>query len=639
MAKKEAAANNSANLIKEIPEEKQKEIAVEICENYDTDIQSRSVWEEKRDKWYKLWAGIRGEKTDPWPGCSNVAVPLLATASNQFHGRAYQSIFAAPGLIKCIPVSSNDVERAERVEKYLNWQTLYEMEDYEDGFDKLLQLLPINGTGFRKFLWDKNEVTGIGETIGALDIVLPYRTKALKAARRLVHRLWLYYDELQIRNEQKLYENFDKVRTSPGQKEEGALKQTADEATGETRPPGDEKPHLILERHSDWDLGDGRKPYIFTVDYDSMTLLRVASRQFKGKTIDYFIDYHFIPNPEGFYSFGFGHFLETLNEMADTVFNQIFDAGSLSNMPFGFYGRRAGLKKRQVKLKPGLFMEVEDASNIHFPSLQRVDMVLFQVLGLIRQFTEQFTSTSDYLMGRESQGTKTPTAHGTLAIIEQGLVTFAVLTKRVFRALRKELKLLMALDQLHLPETKQYRVMGSEEEIAFPKIKRVDFDSVADIIPIGDPSYASKMLKTQEAMQRYEIMMQNPLVVGNPNTGDQPNKRAIWQVTSDLLDALGTPNKSKILPPLPPEPIPPEAENAMFMQGDYKSPIPGETHAEHWRVHTTFQETEFYHNMPPEYQELVDRHLLETQQVAYTEAAQLQQLGSGGALPTGEGMY
>jgi len=267
--------------------------------------------------------------------------------------------------------------------------------------------------------------------------------------------------------------------------------------------------------------------------------------------------------------------------------------------------------------------------------MQRVDQVLFMVLGLIKQFSEQFTATSDYLMGRESQGTKTPTASGTLAIIEQGLVTFAVLTKRVFRSLRKELKLLMALNQIHLPDTKQFRVMGSEADIAFPEIKREDFDSVADIVPIGDPSYASKMLKTQEAMQRYELMMQNPLIAGNPDAGIQPNKRAIWHVTSDLLDAMNTINKDKILPPLPPEPISPEEENAMFMQGDYKSPVMGEPHAEHWPIHTNFKATEFYMSMKPAYKELLERHLVETQQMAYRESQQLQQLGAG-SMPTTE---
>jgi hypothetical protein len=85
---------------------------------------------------------------------------------------------------------------------------------------------------------------------------------------------------------------------------------------------------------------------------------------------EYFVDYHFLPNPEGYYSLGFGHFLQDLNEMANTAFNQIFDAGKLSNLPFGFYGRRAGVKKKTIKLYPGLMQEVEDAQQVYFPNMQ-----------------------------------------------------------------------------------------------------------------------------------------------------------------------------------------------------------------------------------------------------------------------------
>jgi hypothetical protein len=162
------------------------------------------------------------------------------------------------------------------------------------------------------------------------------------------------------------------------------------------------------------------------------------------------------PNIEGFYSFGFGHFLEQLNEMGNTAFNQIFDAGRLSNQPFGFYGRRAGIKRAKLKLWPGRMEEVEDASQVYFPQIQRVDQVLFQVLGLIEQYTQQFTSTGDYLLGRESRGTKTPTASGTLAIIEQGLVLYNTMIKRLYRSLKKEFGTLAFLNQINLPEEKQF---------------------------------------------------------------------------------------------------------------------------------------------------------------------------------------
>ena len=627
-----------ANIVDKIPADKQEVIVREIKEDYITDIGSRSEWEAKRDRSYKLWACSREPKDTPWPGASNVCIPMLSSATNQFHARSYQSIFAPPGMVKTIPVGKNDLKPSQNVEKFLNWQTLYEIEEYEEVFDRLLQVLPINGMHFKKFWWDEKKMRPRTEHISAVDIVLPYRTQSLETVRRLVHRSYLFYDEqLDRKNDGYYHEgNFAKIpEHEEGKYDETAIKQTADEQAGETEGTS-EKPRLVLECHKTYDLGDGREPYIFTVDYNSDQLLRATSRIYKRgsyeTTINHFIDYHFLPNPEGFHSFGFGHFLEALNEMANTGFNQIFDAGRLSNQPFGFYGRRAGISRKEIKLHPGSMTEIEDATQVFFPNLQRVDQVLFMVLGLIQQYSEQFTSTSDYLSGRESKGTKTPTAHGTLAIIEQGLVTFAVMTKRIFRQLRKELRLIMTLDQIFLPDSKEYRVMENWDDIAFKDIKAEDFGSVQDVIPIGDPSYASKLTRRQEAMELYQVLMGNPLIIGNPELGIKPNQRAMHEALSDVIDTYDKKNKNLLLPDLPDESITPEVENALFMQGEDTQPKPGENHKQHMQVHAGFAQSPEGRALPKDYKALLIQHITSTQQLAYIEEQEKKKLqGQGGA--------
>ncbi len=625
------ADDTTTNIADQIPEEKRKEIALEACTQYDTDINDRSDWADKRDRYYKLWACHRDEKNTPWPNASNVCIPMLATACNQFHARSYQSIFAAPGMVKVLPVGKLDVDRAKNVETFMNWQTMYEMEEYEDTFDRTLQLLPINGLAHKKLFYNKDMERPVSEYISALDHVVPYKTKSLETAKRQTQKVWLYYSELVERNEKGLYIDFAKIIELDSGKDKTPAEElmtTADEVAGESQTSESEEQHLILEVHKKYKLDGKMKEYIFTVHYASQTLLRAVSREFeKGLVMHHFTDYHFLPNPEGYYSFGFGHFLEQLNEMANTTFNQIFDAGRLSNQPFGFYGRRAGIKSRRIKLHPGAMNEVDDASNIVFPQMQRLDQVLFQVLGQIQAYTEQFTSTSDYLTGRESKGTETPTAHGTLAIIEQGLVTFAVMTKRTFRSLRKELRLLATLNAIYLPDKKEYRVMEDTGKIAFPDIKRKDFSGKFDMIPIGDPSFASKGSRRQEATEQYQLLMGNPLVVGNPETGEGANMRGIYEVTSDLLDAYGRKNKSTIIGEPPPSTTSPEDENAMFMQGDFISPVEGEDVLKHLEVHERFLATPFFADMRTEYKELVAKHINETRQLAYKQNEKNLQLG------------
>ena len=628
------------NLIDKIPDDVQEEIANAVCEEYNIDLKARSEWEEKRNRWYKLWACEREPKTDPWQDCSNVCIPMLATAANQFHARSYQSVFTPPGIVKCIPVSENDIKRSKNVEEFLNWQTLYEMEEYEDVFDRLLQILPINGIHFKKNYWRKDLQRPFSEHVSPLDLVLPYNTKTIETARRKVHRVWLYQDELEEREEMGIYANVDKLEEgSASTEDDSSIKASADKAQGVEKPHDDEKPRLILECHRKWKFSDGVEPYVFTVDYDTRTLLRAVSRNFKvgadETVLEYFTDYHFLPNPEGFYSFGFGHFLETLNEMANTAFNQIFDGGRLTNQPFGFYGRRAGIKMKNIKLSPGGMYEVDDASQVYFPNMQRIDQVLFMVLGMIQQYQEQFTSVTELLSGRQQKGVREPTASGTRDVIEQGLVTFAVMTKRIFRSLRKELRHIMAINQIFLPDSKEYRVMGSEDKIAFFDMKKEDMESVQDVIPIGDPSYANRYARRQEAMELYQAGMSNPYIVGNPEAGMKPQTQIVHQLWSDLVESYESKNKSQLVPDIPPEKISPEMENAKFMQGEYEEPKSGENHQEHMQVHALFEKGPYFETMPDEYKELHKKHGEETLAIMQQDQMMMQRLGGQGGMPQG----
>ena len=625
------------NLAASMREDERKAIAKWVVASYDTDKRARKPWEDKRNRWYKLWLMEREPKNTPWPGCSNVCLPLIAVSCNQFHARSYQAMTAAPEVVQTLPTEPNDFGRAKRVRGFMNWQIQHDMEEWEEEHDKLCLGVPLNGVAFKKYQYDGTLERPVSEYVSAMNIILPYRTKNLRTARRVTHEIREHYDNLSMKNKKSkgYYVDFNKVSKEQGHDAgEAEIEKTKDGVETESTD-SIERPKLWLETHCWYQReSDGMfEPYVFTVDYDSSTLVRATNRKMKVGDKEYvaqhFVDYHFIPNPEGYYSFGFGHFLEQLNEMGNTAFNQIFDAGRISNQPFGFYGRRLGMKKKELKLHPGRMEEVEDASQVYFPNMQRVDQVLFQVLGLIQNYSEQFTSTSDYLLGRESKGTKTPTATGTTAIIEQGLVLYTVMIKRLFRSFKKELGLIYTMDQLFLPEEKQYRVMG-DMDFAFPKIKRTDFEGKLDVVPVGDPSYANRGIRRQEAGEMMAGLINNP-VIGKPSPQEPVQKpEVIYAATKQWLDTFDSFNGlSKLLPDLPEPPLSPEAENALFMQGDSPEPKPGEDHLEHMKSHQQFKSSEFYATMPSDYRVLVDAHMQKTMAVAYQEQAMRAQLGGG----------
>lgn len=618
------AKTDEVNLAKNLTEDERKELARLVVQDYRTDIQGRTPWEERRARFYKLWMTKRDPKNTPFPNASNVCLPMLAIACNQFHARSYQAMFTPASFLKTIPVGRADARRAQSVEDIMNWQLLYEMEDYEDEFDKLLLGVPINGMGWKYLGWDYENQRPTASYVTGMDIILPYRTRNLASFRRLSHRLWPHYDELKMRAEkdENRYVDFDKVRAGSSDMEfESPLEEVKDENEGEQHDQ-QEFPNLILQqcRYYKGKNDKTMSPYICTVDYASQTLLRMTSRVVKvnGKEAVFnpYVDYHFFPNVEGFYSFGFGHFLEQLNEMANTAFNQIFDAGRLSNQPFGFYGRRAGIKRRELKLWPGRMEEVEDASQVYFPQIQRVDQVLFQVLGLIEQYTQQFTSTGDYLLGRESRGTKTPTASGTLAIIEQGLVLYNTMIKRLYRSLKKEFNTLAFLNQINLPEEKQFVILEDPDNLAFPTARRSDFDGKMHIIPVGDPSYASKLSRRQEAAEIYTGLLGNPLIV-DPASKQIKDPDAIYEATKVWLETFDRKDINKLLPDQPEKSQDPVVENAALMQGDTVEVSEKDDPIHHLEIHERFKKTEFYKHLPEDGRKALDKHITEHKAQAY----------------------
>ena len=635
-----ASKREDVNLAKKLSKEERKKIGMKICEDYDSDIQGRKNWEERRKRFYKLWMTEREPKNTPFPNASNVCLPLVSIACNQFHGRSYQAMFTPPELLKTMPVGPADIKRSRSVAGFMNWQVQNDIPNYEPNHDKLLLGVPINGMGFTKSTWDwENERPNV-EYVSAMDLVLPYRTAYLETARRITHKIRLHYDELEMRAAKKgRYIDFERVGKTGTFDEDPGLEELKDRNDTQTDRQ-EEKPHLILEQYRYWKFkwDDVMVPYTFTVDYDSKTLLRITDRLITHGKDKYvfnpFTDYHFFPNIEGYYSFGFGHFLEQLNEMGNTALNQIFDSGRLSNQPFGFYGRRAGIKKKQIRLWPGTMEEVDDAGQVFFPQMQRVDQVLFQVLGLVQEYTQQFTSTGDYLLGRESKGKRDSTAAGTLAIIEQGLVMYSIMIKRQFRSLKNEFQKLYLLNQQALPEKKQYVILENQN-LAFPEAKRQDFDGKMHIIPVGDPTYASKLMRRQEAQELIAGVMQHPLIVQSKVQVTEPKivneAYRIWLETFDKREYM------KLLPKMAEPDCDPETENAMIYQGDEVEPKEHYDIPSHLEVHERFKKSQLMRDAPEEVRTALDELIRKEKAIFAKVASTKQDFGGAGPQPAPQG--
>lgn len=554
------AATVNKNLIDDFDEDQLVELAEQCRNGYLNDKKSRTEWEDDLDTWIKLAKQIREEKTYPWPGASNVKYPLLATAAMQFAARAYPSLIPSSGKVVKGRVIGKDYtgekyERSERVSTYMSYQLFNEMPHWEEDMDKMLMMLPIIGTMFKKTYYSKAADRIESCLILPKNLVVNYWTKSLDDCERISEVIYMSPRILKERQNLGIYK--DDVELGTPSKPQDVGDSMADDET---------TPYTLIEQHTFYDKdGDGYpEPYIVTFDLDTGSLLRVAARYYlddvtladdgktvaKIKPIQMYTKYGFVPNPDGsFYDIGFGVLLGPLNESVNTLINIQVDSGHFSALQAGFIGKGLRLKAGDNQFKPGEWKMVAGSGDdlrkqvIPLPMKEPSD-VLFQLMGSLITSGKELASVAEIFVGK-MPGQNTP-ATTTMASIEQGMKVFTAVYKRLFRALGSEFDKIFDLNALYLDPQKYITVIDTE-------IGPEDFNrDLCDIVPGADPTAVSQTEKLLKAQGLMEIL---PLIPGLLDP---------IEVVSRVLEAQEQPNWQKVfsqqvqqsgqLPPPPPDP-------------------------------------------------------------------------------------
>ncbi len=258
------------------------------------------------------------------------------------------------------------------------------------------------------------------------------------------------------------------------------------------------------------------EPYIVTVLVDNGQVLRIVPRYEENGVIeeegdkvcyinpvDYYEDYHFLPNPNGsFLSVGFGTLLLHLTEASNTVMNQLLDAGQLANMKCGYMDARFKTftdgntlhdqgEFKLVKVMAGLNLK----DGILPIQYGEPSSVLFQLLGLLMDVCRDLTSSAEINNG--TQSSENAKTGATLALQAAGKKSVNAINKRVYCSISKFLSHVFKLNEKYLDQEEYYNVLDDRKAI-----KQEDFNSRSiDIIPVADPNLASDVQRGQEVQQ------------------------------------------------------------------------------------------------------------------------------------------
>ena len=545
----------SLNLATKLTDDDLITIGNQVVDGFDADVKSREPWEEDLKNWTELALQIVKQKTFPWPNAANIKYPLLATAAMQFSARAYPTLIPSNGKVVKCKVNGYDQDgmksaRAERISTHMSYQVLQQMDDWEEHMDRLLICLPIAGTVFKKTYWDSEKQRNCSHLVLPKTLVVNYYAKSLDDAERITEIIYQTKRKVKEFSNQKIYLDIDLGSPSVELEKNAVNPNNNFDSDDETTP------YELLVQHSYFDLdGDGyAEPYIVTVDYQTRKVLRIVARftgddiviEGKSKVISikpfqHYTKYSFIPNPDGgFYDIGFGRLLGPLNNSADTIINQLVDAGTLSNLQSGFIGKGLRIKVGDIRFEPGEWKTVnatgDDIKKQVFPlPVREPSDVLFKLLDLLLKSGKELASVAEIFVGK-MPGQNTP-ATTTMATIEQGMKVFTAVYKRVYRALTSEFRKIYLLNRMY---------MNPEEEVSvldFP-MEQSDYNGPEDdIYPGADPTAVSsqeKQAKVQAIMQLLQLGTIDPMAV-----------------TKLYLEAYEIPNaESYIKQPQPPAPDP-----------------------------------------------------------------------------------
>lgn len=643
------------NLAKDLKEELLDKIGNTVIDDYKNDLSSRSELDKRLKIWYRLFSGLTAPKNHPWDHCSNISLPVLTIACHQSHSRSYEALLPPKEIAKCVSTDGKAANVASRRQRFLNWQLTEQMKEFKKNQDVMLLLLPIYGGGVKKIYYDSELKRPVSRTLRQDEFVAPYGVKDLDDAPRKTHIIEMSVNDIKKKGKFGGWINTDDINSestrSITDKPAEELHDVVDKNIG-LLPSADSKdtPRIVLEQHRLWDLdGDGiEEPYVMSVDKDTAKVFSIQSLEYtnpttqKKEVFNYFISYYFMPNPDSWMGFGYGHILEHLNRAINSLTNQLVDAGTLANTAGGFVNKTRNLKIGSLKFKMGQFTQVDlgsdDIRKTIFPfQFPQPSNVLYTLLNMFQEYAQKVSSVSDSMLGEVPPSDTTATT--ILAVMEQGMKVFSTIFGRIHESFKEELRRIETLNSIYVDDTLYESVQDSTgPEMEGFKSGYDDYNNIdrrIDVIPISDPSITSRIEKLIKAQKAYDTGMNDPDIANDP--------MARYNLRKGLYTALEIQNIDEILkkpePPPPPPDLRPEEEEAEFLAERGVLPLPTQDHREHLISHRIFKEimaaqpkggeaTEIaVIELSSQGKKLLEAHMRETQALLYLQQQEAAQQG------------
>ena len=621
-----------ANLVDFINQNTLEKISNDLLDSIQSDKESRSEWEKTYTDGLK-YLGMKFDDTrsQPFEGSSGVVHPILAEAVTQFQAQAYKEMLPAKGPVKTEIVGARTIQtedQAERVQEFMNYYIMNEMDEYDPELDQMLFYLPLAGSCFKKVYFDFVLNRAVAKFIAPEDLIVPYEATDISSAERITHSISMSANEIKKQQVTGFYANVD-IGSGSYSEDLDDITEAIDDIQGISPTYKENRNRTVYEVHTVLDIEGfedldqqgmptGLKlPYIVTIEEDSQKILSIR-RNFRENDllknkINYFVQYKFLPGL-GFYGLGLSHMIGGLSKASTSILRQLIDAGTLANLPAGFKARGMRIRDEDDPLQPGEFRDIDTTGgslreNLIPLPIKEPSNVLMQLLGILVDSGKRFAAIADMNVGDMNAAMPVGT---TVALLERGTKVMSAIHKRLHYAQRIEFGLLAKVFSEYLPPVYNYQVGSGPQEV-----KQIDFDDRVDIIPVSDPNIFSQSQRVTLAQELLQMVQSNPEIHG---------PMGIYEAYKRMYAALGVDNVDSLLQPPPdmtPKPVDAGQENAGLLLGQPAQAFPEQNHQAHLEAHKSLFLTQIVKESP-QVQALIISHCMQHLQFLAAQIAQEQ---------------
>ena len=570
------------DLCGEIDEDDLDDIATQVYDNYQSDKESRSDWEDMFERGFDLLGLKLQDATEPFEGACTAVHPLLIESAVKFQSKASQELFPAAGPVKTQIIGKQTPEKemqANRVKDFMNYQLTEQMTEYFDEFERMLFHLPLIGSAFKKIYYDANLKRPVSEFVPIDQFYVSYYASDLRRADRYTHVIYRSPNDLKRDTSAGIYAEVDLPQA--GIPEQSAMEEKMNTILGFSPSSDNDPQYILLEQHCYLDLPEPYNdpdgvalPYIVTVEERSKKVLSIR-RNFnqddpnREKKI-HFTHYRFVPG-FGFYGFGLMHFLGNLTMTASAAMRALVDAGQFANLPGGFKAKGVRVVGDNDPIAPGEFKEVEstgiDLSKAIVPlPYKEPSSTLYQMLTFVAAAGQKFADSSEQVISDNASYGPVGT---TMALLEASSKFFSAVHKRLHKSQKDEFRVLASIDYEYLPSKYPYEIPNANQQIF-----RKDFDGRVDVLPVSDPNIPSNAHRMMMAQMALQLAQNSP-----------PGMFNLEALNRTILNSANMPNVEEILPPKQqPQKLDPVSDIMAATKGLPIAAFPGQDHEAHIQV-------------------------------------------------------